>query len=213
MRVTRFGYAMAVTCLAHSLLPRVVAGQAPGVEVTPDQIREWIAAHHPKVYEDSNLNGVIMVIDARGQYVKSVAAHLAPDETKAADEGFDRLRAFQEDSTLSTCFHSPEKSESRLLCQLDGVVVPWIDILHSLSIRTFDSMKSQAATAKFGEAAKAGAVVVTTNTATFDRLKGLGFDASKIDGTMNLRLRAGIVGPGVTYVTVLYLKAGVGAGH
>src|SRR6185437_11193533 len=88
MRSPRFSVTAAAWSLA-TLAAAVVSSRSALAQVGPTQIRPWIAAHHPSIYDgDKRINALFIVVDTNEAYVASVADSLPADVCAAIDAGF-----------------------------------------------------------------------------------------------------------------------------
>jgi hypothetical protein len=208
-----------------ALLPLTTVG-AQEVSLDIDHIRQLIAAHHPQVYEDTALNTVVMVLNANGQYARSIAARFDSIEVAATDFRFAQLQdliAAREgtrkvDTLLSSACSNPLKllverkdrsaqpADRRPLCILDGARVDSFNSLQTLAMHKLETLIGAAATTRYGDGAVNGVVVGSTVTSLLERYKGLGITAANIGSLQMNRVRAGVVGPRRLDITIVFLK-------
>jgi len=206
---------MAFAAAVAALLPITIVG-AQEVLLDIDQIRQLIAAHHPKVYEDTALNTVVIVLNSNGTYARSIAARFDTAEVAATDFGFaqiEELIAAREgtrkvDTLLSfgCSAHSSQPASRRPLCVLDGARVDSFNSLQTLAMRKLETLTGAAATTRYGDGAANGAVVGSTVATLLDRYKGLGITPANIGSIQKNRVRAGTVGPRRLDITIVFLK-------
>jgi len=182
-----------------------------------DEVRALIAAHEPRVYEDTAINTVVIVVDAKGKYVSSFASRLDAADVAATDFRFAQLEELlaaregrrQVDTLLSySCSsHSQVPASQRPVCVLDGVRVGSFDPLQVLAIRSFEMVKGSDAAARYGAEAVNGALIATTAPTLVERFRQLGVTAANMDWLQSMRVRPGTVGPRRLDILLLYLKA------
>src|SRR4051794_8758584 len=182
MRLTRFHWLVYLAASATA-----AAAQSADNQPSVTQIHEWIRQRHPAlVAGDSGLNAAIVVVDAQGKLVKSIAARLDTAEMAVADRRFSEMRSPADEGPLLTrCLTAPGPTErERPLCIVNGVRVPWIDAFQSLAIRERERLEGPVAVARFGPDAKAGVISATVNAAALARLRNLGYDPAKAGDVM-----------------------------
>jgi hypothetical protein len=202
-----------------------VAHSAAAQVIGYDEFGPWIAAHHPNVQAgDRRVNAVLLVVDANGQYVASVADSLPFAVIAAIDSGFSSVGAHNavEDMArelVADRLRVPGMGAHQPLYIVDGVRVGRVDSLSANEIENIQLLKGDEAVSKYGPgAADGGAIVVTVahseswsrvvTSSNRERLSRLGIDPERVDmgDTQMMHVRAGIVGPYPMYITVLRLK-------
>jgi hypothetical protein len=197
-----------------ALVPRASAVAQGGVDI--DQIRDWIAAHHPQVYNDTTVNTVLIVLNPNGTYAASIAARFDSAEVAATDFRFARLadiiaarQGARQVDTLLTYACSGEKTQpaNRPLCILDGARVDSFNGVQTLAMHKLETVTGQAATARYGPDAANGVVIGSTTASLLERYRALGITAANMGSMQTNRVREGTVGPRRLDITIVFLKA------
>ena len=178
-----------------------------------DDVREWLWKNHPNaITGDSGVNAAIVVIDTNAHFVKGMAFRLADSELAVWQGAVARAISFQDDTVsknlLGACADraSASRPAARPICVQDGARVQTIDGLRFLASRDVDVLKRDAASKRFGPDATNGAVVVATDTATFERYKSVGATSASLISFEGRRIRRRADGESVV-ITVLMLRA------
>jgi hypothetical protein len=206
---------MTFAAAVAALMPFSTAA-AQDVAIGIDQIRQWIAEHHPRVYEDTALNTVVIVVNSKGDYVRSIAARFDSAEVAAADLRFAQLEELiaaregrgHPDTLLSYgCSGSSTHAVKRPLCILDGARVDSFNSLQTLAVHRLEVVTGLAATTRYGNGATNGAVVGSTVPTLLERYKALGITAANFGSLQMNRVRSGTIGPRRLDITIVFLKA------
>jgi hypothetical protein len=183
---------------------------APFPEI--DELRAWLDDHHPSLTRgDSGVNAAVVVIDTSAHYVRSIVFRLGAGELPTWQGAVQRALSFQDDTVsrnlLAACVGSAPTNlpTTRPICVQDGARVHAVDYLRFLAGRDIDILKSDAALKRFGPDAAQGAVVVTTDTAAFERFKSLGATPANFVSFEGRRIRRPADGEPVV-ITVLMLS-------
>jgi len=196
-----------------TLLPCARAVAQDGVSI--DQIREWIAAHQPQVYNDTTVNTVVIVLKPDGTYATSIAARFDSAEVAATDFRFAQLvdiiaarEGNRQIDTLMRYACSGEKTHSanRPLCILDGTRVDSFNSVQGLAMHKLETLTGPAATARYGPDAVNGVVIGSTRGSLLERYKGLGITAANMGSMQANRVRAGTIGPRRLDIMIVFLK-------
>jgi hypothetical protein len=185
-----------------------------------DQIRAWIAEHHPQVYNDTTLNTVLIVLNSNGTYASSIAARFDSAEVAATDFRFAQLAEIiaaregnrQVDTLMRyACSGGKTHSANRPLCILDGVRVDAFSSVQGLTMHKLETVTGAAATARYGPDAANGVVIGSTTASLLERYRALGVTAANMGSMQTNRVRAGTVGPRRLDITIVFLKPPNGA--
>jgi len=204
---------IATVVLAVTTLPLATSrAQAVGI----DDIRAWVAAHQPRVYDDTAINTVVFVVDANGKYVNSLAAKFDASEVATSDLRFARMEELidarqgtrrVDTLTSSACMTRASTASAgvkRPVCVLDGVRVDSFDPVQMLTVRALEVVNGTAA-ARYG-AGESVAVLATSVPSMRQRLDALGVTPSNFDWLQTNRVRAGAIGPRGLDILILFLK-------
>ena len=178
-------------------------------ELSFDDLNRLVAEHHPAVFvADSALDRVIIVVDAKANYKKSVAGRMTPGELEAGRGSFERANTFNDDPIWGACLRNDiaSKPANPPLCLVNGKRVERINFFDELSLRELQTLKPDEAMKKFGADGANGAAVITTDPDAVARYASLGYEPSRFERMASRLLRAGLMGARATYITVLYLK-------